>query len=241
MTSLITRLFGLALCACLIASVMSAGTIVPCTTASLAVYVAAAEPCQIGSLVFSDFAYANDYFPTMLGPSASNILVTPSSSNPSDPGLDFSSAWNVAGAGDGMDSVISYVVMTASGAPAINEASLGMTVTVNSLPLSLEYSEFFCLGKVVTGVGQCPAADQLELTLQGPTNGVQQTSASFGPVSEMTVLGDLFIKSGLNGSGMISDGGNTFPANTPEPGTPLLGLTGLLVLWRMAKVRRRHQ
>ena len=31
----------------------------------------------------------------------------------------------------------------------------------------------------------------------------------------------------------ISAGGNNFPTSTPEPGTPLLGLTGLLVLWRM--------
>jgi len=232
---------GLALFACLIATVMSAGPIAPCPTASLAAYVAAAAPCQIGSLDFSGFGYANNYFPGLLGPSASNILVTPST-NPADPGLDFSSAWTAAGAGNGMDSVISYVVMTASGAPTIDEAVLGMTATVNSLPLSIQYSEFFCLGEVVTGVGQCPAADQLELMLQGPTSGYRQTSASFAPVSEMTVLNDIFIKSqGANGNGMVSDGGNNFPTQTPEPATLLLALTGLLVLWRAANLGRSRQ
>ncbi len=242
MMSVITKLLSLALFACLIAPVMSAGPIAPCPTASLAVYVAAGAPCQIGSLEFSGFAYANNYFPDLPGPSASNILVTPSG-NPADPGLDFSSAWKVAGAGDGMDSEISYVVMTASGAPTIDEAVLGMTDTVNSMPLSIEYSEFFCLGKVVTGAGQCPTADQLDLVLQGPTSGFRQTSAAFAPVSEMTILNDIFIESqGANGCGTISNGSNNFPTATPEPGTPLLGLTGLLVLWQMARVgahRRR--
>src|ERR1035437_8353234 len=85
--------------------------------------------------------------------------------------------------------------MTASGAPTIDEAVLGMTDTVNSMPLSIEYSEFFCLGKVVTGAGQCPTADQLDLVLLGPTRGVRQTSAPVAQVSEMTILNDIFIVS----------------------------------------------
>jgi len=42
-------------------------------------------PCQIGSLEFSDFAYTNTYFPTLPGPPASAVTVTPSS-NPANPG-----------------------------------------------------------------------------------------------------------------------------------------------------------
>jgi hypothetical protein len=237
MMTMITKPLSAALLGCLVAAALSAGPIAPCPTASLAVYLAAGAPCQVGSLDFSGFGYANNYFPDLPGPSAGNILVTPSS-NPADPGLDFSSAWTAAGAGNGMDSVISYVVMTDSGAPAIDQAVLGMTDTVNSLPLSIQYSEFFCLGEVVTKVGQCPTADQLELVLQGPTGGYRQTSASFAPVSEMTVLNDIFIKepgapgdvTSASGNGTISDGSNTFPAQTPEPGTPWLCLSGLLLL-----------
>jgi hypothetical protein len=238
MTSLITKLLSLALFVLLIAPVMFAGPLVPCPTADLSVYLAATAPCEVGGLEFSGFGYSNNFFPADPGPSATNILVTPST-NSADPGLNFSSAWNVGGSGDGMDSLISYVVMTVSGAPTIDESDISITDTVPSLPLSIQYSEFMCLGKAISGVGQCPSADELELTIQGPTSGPRQTSATFAPVSEMTVLNDLFVES-QGGSGSVSGAANNFPTptTTPEPATPLLSLTGLLVLWRMAKAHR---
>ena len=237
MTSVIIKLLSLALFACLIAPVMSAGSIALCPTAPLSVYVAATAPCQIGSLEFSDFAYTNSFFPTLLGPPASAIVVTPSS-NPADPGLELSSTWTAAGAGNGMDSALTYLVMTVSGAPTIDEAVFGMTDTVSSQPVSIQISETLCVG-IALGPGKCPAADEIDLVI--PSTGFQQTSASFAPVSEMTVSNDIFIKSnGASGSGMISDVTNNFP--TPEPGIPLLSLSGLLALWLMARMgahRRR--
>ena len=183
MTSVITKLLSLALFACLIAPVMSAGPIAPCPTASLAVYLAATAACQVDSLEFSGFSYNNSYFPTLPGPLASAILVTPSS-NPADPGLEFSSAWTAAGAGSGMDSTIGYLVTTVSGAPTINEAVLGITDTVSSQPVWIFVSKTLCVGSPLEP-GQCPAADILNLYVQSSTSGSQQTSASFGPVSEM--------------------------------------------------------
>lgn len=242
MTRATTKLLSLALFACLIASVMSAGTIAPCTTALLSVYLAATAPCEVGSLEFSGFAYSNTFLKTLPGPSAANILVTPSS-NPADPGLEFSSTWTASGAGNGMDSSIIYVVSTVSGAPALDGAAFGMTDIVNSLPLSIEYGETLCLGEIVTATGQCSKADEFFLSIQGATAGYRQTSGSFAPVSELTVLDDIFIKSqGADGNGSISEGNNNFSteAQAPEPGAAWLGLSGLLVLWRMATVHRRR-
>src|ERR1017187_8718970 len=133
MTSVLTKLLSLTLFACLIASVMSAGTIAPCPTASVAVYVALTGPCQIGSLEFSNFAYTNTYFPTLPGPPASAVTVTPST-NSADPGLDLSAAWNVS-AGAGMDSALTYLVATISGAPTIDTAAFGMTETNANPPV----------------------------------------------------------------------------------------------------------
>ena len=232
MTSVLTKLLSLALFACLIASVMSAGPIAPCPTASVAVYVALTGPCQIGSLEFSDFAYTNTYFPTLPGPPASAVTVTPSS-NPANPGLDLSAAWNVS-SGAGMDSALTYLVQTISGAPTIDQAVFGITDNIVSQPVSIQFSETLCVG-VAIGPGQCPAADKLFLVVQDP-----QSSVSFAPVSELTISNDIYIKANGNGSGMISDVSNGLP--TPEPGIPLLSFSGLLALGLMARVgahRRR--
>jgi len=236
MTSVITKLSILVLFACLIAS---AGPLAPCPTASLAVYLAATAPCQVDSLVFSGFSYSNSYFPALPGPSASDILVTPST-NPTDPGFDFSSTWTASGIGSGMDSTIGYVASTISGAATIDEAALGLTDTVNSSPVFIFSSETLCVGSTLAP-GQCPAADIVNLYIQSSTSGSQQTWATFGPVSVLAVSNDIFIEAkGLNGSGNISDNPNGLP--TPEPGTPLLSLAGLVVLWSLARAvahRRR--
>jgi hypothetical protein len=56
----------------------------------------------------------------------------------------------------------------------------------------------------------------------------------------MTISNDIYIKANGSGSGMISEVTNGLP--TPEPGMPLLSLSGLLALGLMARVgahRRR--
>lgn len=239
MTSALIKLLSLALFACLMASVVSAGSIAPCPTAPLSVYVAATAPCRIGALEFGDFTYTNSYFPALLGPPASAILVTPSN-NPADPGLELSSPWTVAGAGKGMDSALTYLVMTISGAPTIDEAVFGITDTIISQPVSIQFSEALCLG-VALGPGKCPSADKIDLVVAN-----QQTFAAFAPVSVMTISNDIFIKSnGESGNGTISSVTNNLPTPepgipTPEPGIPLLSLSGLLAWWLKSRVGARR-
>ncbi len=235
MTSVFTKLLSLALLACSLAAVLSAGTIVPCPTASVAAYEALTGPCQIGSLEFSDFVYTNSYFPTLPGPPASAILVTPSS-NPGDPGLELSSSsWTVSD-GSGMDSDLTYLVRTISGAPTIDQATFGITDTIGS-GVTLLFAEYLCIGVPIgPGPGTCPPADEKYLVV--PSTGI---SYLFPPVSVMSISNDIFIKS-TGGSGSVADVTDSLP--TPEPGISLLSLSGLLVLALMAKVaanRRRLQ
>ena len=239
MTSVITKLLSFALFACLIAPVMFAGSIAPCPTASVAVYVALTAPCQIGSLEFSDFAYTNTFFPTLPGPPASAVTITPST-NPADPGLGLSAAWTVAGE-NGMDSALTYLVATISGAATIDDAAFGMTEGVTNPPVSVQVSETLCVG-VAFGPGKCPDPDEIYVLI--PTTGSQQVSTTFAPVSELTISDDIYIRStGQDGAGSISGVSNNLPSpsTTPEPATPLLGLSGLLVLGQMARVARRRR
>jgi len=238
MKSVIIKLLSLALFAGLIAPVMFAGSLAlaPCPTASVAVYVALTGPCQIGSLEFSDFAYTNTYFPTLPGPPASAVMVTPSSDS-NNPGLDLSAAWNVSN-GAGMDSALTYLVATISGAATINEADFGMTEIVTTPTVASQISETLCIG-VALGPGKCPSADEIFLVI--PNSGSQQASVTFGPVSLLTISDDIFIRAGQNGSGMITNVGNNLPTPTPEPGTPLLGLAGLLMLGLVARLAHRRQ
>jgi hypothetical protein len=228
-----TRILSLALLACAAASVMPAGVINPCPTASVAVYETLTVPCQVGSLEFSGFAYTNTYFPTLPGPAASAVTIAPST-NPADPGLNLSAAWNVSG-GIGMDSALTYLVQTISGLPTIDEADFGMTEVTTSPQVSVQVSETLCIG-VTLGPGACPPGDLISLNV--PNTGSQWTSTTFGPVSELTISNDIFIKSN-GGTGSISNVGNNLPGTVPEPGTPLLGLSGLLVLGFVAKFARR--
>lgn len=233
MTSGTIRALSLALLAGAAATVMSAGVISPCPTASVAVYQTLTAPCQVGSLEFSGFAYTNVYFPTMPGPVAGAVMVTPST-NPADPGLNLSAAWNVSG-DVGMDSALTYLVQTISGLPTIGEADFGMTEVTTTPPVSVLVSETLCVG-VAKGPGVCPPGDLISLDI--PNTGSQWASATFGPVSELTISDDIYIKAN-GGTGSISNVSNNVPGTVPEPGTPLLGLSGLLMLGLLGKFARQ--
>jgi len=158
--------------------------------------------------------------------------------------LEFSASWTAAGNGNGMDSAIVYAVSTISGAATLTGTGFGMTDSITSGSLTVDYSETMCLGEIVTGLHQCPTTDELLLQIQGDSpDGYRQTSGVFAPVSQITVLDDVFIKSlDPDGNGEILNGNNIFPNTpTPEPATCLLGISGLLVLWQMGRAARRRK
>lgn len=224
----------------LLASVMCAGTVNPCAQASLATYLASNTPCTIDGFLYSSFTYGADHFPNHPGPAANTIYVTPET-NPLSPGLAFSSPDWTAAEGSAGDSAITYLLSTASGAAAIGSASLNLGDSVRSEPFTAVIGETLCLG-VNTQPSQCPSKDLVNLQVSDtPAPGAQTPFVSFAPVSQMTILTDVFYASdSRSGSGQILAVANTYagsPAAVPEPVTSLLGLSGLLVTCWMARKR----
>jgi hypothetical protein len=228
--------FRLILICCLAVFALQASTITGCTAQPLSTYLQNQTACQVDGLEFSDFSYGPNHFPQHPGPPASSIMVAPLADF-LDPGLMFSSlAWTAEGAGGGGDSTISYLVTSVSGAPIIQGAALGMNAVVTSNPVKLIVGETVCVG-VMIPPGQCPSANTVNLQLADtPTPISQIPDASFGPVSEITVLKDIYFASeGATGSGQIFTVSNTYPV--PETATVLLSLMGLVTVAAMRRKR----
>jgi hypothetical protein len=233
------RLFKLLLLVCCISAVMSAGPVSTCTVNLLSNYVSNETSCQLGELIFSDFEYGPNHFPGNPGPAGNTITITPIS-DPGDPGFLFSSAdWTAMGAGNGGDSDISYLITSATGAPIIGAVDLGVTETLASEPVKLIVDETVCVG-VFIAPGQCPAANTVTLdnsNIPGSVTAIPY--ATFAPVSEVTVLKDIYFASdGSTGNGQILSVSNTYP--TPEPAAGVLSLCGLVAIWWMGKRRTKN-
>jgi hypothetical protein len=226
------RLIGFALLACLGSTALMAGTIDPCTAELLSVYLTSTTGCQIGGFVFGSFYYN----PTALGTGsivlASQIMVTPILG--SAPGLQFSANWTGTGNG-GTDSEIGYHMATVDGQAEISETTLGMTGTATGLANAL-LGEYVCPGGNFTDLCSANSQDVVHLSIGiGQNPGIQQPVGTFGPVSTLSVLKDVRVYGDGQGIATLSSITNEFP--TPEPVTPLLALSGLLVMWRLRKRR----
>jgi hypothetical protein len=231
------RLFKLVLLLCCISAVMFAGPIGTCTANLLSNYVSNQTSCQLGELIFSDFEYGPNHFPDNPGPPGNAITITPIADS-GDPGFLFSTAdWTAAGSNFG-DSTISYLISSATGAPVIGAVDLGVTETIASEPVTLIVNETVCVG-VSTPAGQCPAANTVTLENSNTPGSVTAVPyATFAPVSEVTVLKDIYFASdGSTGNGQILSVSNTYP--TPEPAAAVLSLCGLVAIWRMGKRRSK--
>jgi hypothetical protein len=230
------RLFKLVLLMCCITAVMFAGSVPTCTAGLLSNYVSDQTSCQLGQLIFSDFEYGANHFPENPGPAGNTITITPITA-PGDPGFLFSSAdWMALGGGNGGDSDISYLITSATGAPIIGGVDLGVTETVASEPVKLIVDETVCVG-VLIAPGQCPEANTVTLENSNTPGALTEIPyATFAPVSEVTVLKDIYFASdGSTGNGQILSVSNTYP--TPEPAAGVLSLCGLVLMWQLGKRR----
>jgi hypothetical protein len=140
------------------------------------------------------------------------------------------------GGGNGGDSDISYLITSATGAPIIGGVDLGVTETVASEPVKLIVDETVCVG-VLIAPGQCPEANTVTLENSNTPGALTEIPyATFAPVSEVTVLKDIYFASdGSTGNGQILSVSNTYP--TPEPAAGVLSLCGLVLMWQLGKRR----
>jgi uncharacterized protein (TIGR03382 family) len=198
--------------------------------------------CIVGRLAFSNFAFHPTSFGDGTALTSDQIMVDPLDVTAGDPGLQFTASWGARGQG-GEDTGITYEVTVLPGEPLIDSAILGMAFTVNHNTVLAAVQETICL--TGTGLDSCPPADTVILRLDNLAGSPPATtSASFAPQSQISVLKDIFIDGqSINANGVITSVDNHYPApatSTPEPVTPLLGLSGLLLMWQLARRRQPH-
>jgi hypothetical protein len=110
-----------------------------------------------------------------------------------------------------------------------------MTGTATGLANAL-LDEYVCPGGNFTGLCSMNSPDVVHLSIGiGQNPGIQQPVGTFGPVSTLSVLKDVRVYGDGQGIATLSSITNEFP--TPEPVTPVLALSGLLVMWRLRKRR----
>jgi len=194
-----------------------------CPTSSpgnnLGAYEVSGFACTYGDLTFSDFSYSpsgSDIIP------AADVTVTPVTVD-GEAGLQFNAPWGTA-PGDTTDSFINFTATCNDGC-SIDDLKLnigGASADTGGIVLVSETST------VLTGSLQAGAA--------GTTTILSQT-ATFSPVTSVTVSKDILVNGGSSGLGsQVSDVQNLFSTTStvPEPSTVFLclGMLGLVPVAR---------
>ncbi len=188
---------------------------------NLGAYEVSGFACTYGDLTFSDFSYSasgSDQVP------AADVTVTPVTVG-GEMGLQFNAPWGTP-PGDTTDSFINFTA-TCNSDCSIDDLALnigGASADTGGIVLVSETSP------VLTGSLQAGAA--------GSTT-ILTDSATFSPVTSVTVSKDILVNGGTSGLGsQVSNVQNLFstttPSTVPEPSTVFLCL-GMLGLVPMAR------
>jgi len=230
------KFLKLALLGCLFSTAMFATSILACTEQTLAAYLASSSNCSIGNLVFGSFSYQGTALGTGVALTPDQITVIPINTA-GNVGIEFAANWVGSQVG-GSDSAVGYFVATGSGAATITAASLGMDATAAG-DANAVLDEYICPGEVFSST----CANQIHLhDLEGPAGpsspGPIVLSSTFDPVSYLQLVKDIRVY-GVAGTSTVSDISNEYTAGlaTPEPVTPVLCLSGLLLAWVLQKRR----
>jgi len=211
-------LVALGLAMCSVAKADSA-----CTTATLSTYLAAGFSCTLDGLTFSSFSASFNQSGGAANPGAAGITITPTLA-----GLvfDFTGGW-VVSSGQTLDTIVRFTIDSAS--PIISDLSLTLVAAG-------------CSGPGAVGLTENAASVGASLFTSCTNGSVDLTThtATFSPVSSLTVVKDLTLSGGTTGSASVSEFTNAV-SDVPEPGTLALFGTGLLGLASLIRRKLRRE
>jgi hypothetical protein len=216
----------------------STASAVPCSTGTLADYIAlGSSGCDVDSVLFSDF--------TPLDVPAAAIQISPDdvTVNPLNalygPGLEFV-VDQIAGAGEFFDIRIGYLVsnglfngitLSMTGSSAVDDAAV---TTIEDIWLGAPFDPF--------GFGD---STLIVFEIEGDSDTFEQDI--FSPVTSIGVIKDIGVDGGLFGQGSLYSASNQFSVEVqaaPEPSTSLLVSIGFgcaaLLYWSLGFRNRRN-
>ena len=193
-------------------------------------YNSLANACQIADKIFWGFSLTGGPSASGGEPSASQIQVQDVPfDGVSNVGIIFNSGGWITSFGTTLDSIISYHVATASGFPAIKDATLTITGTLTGAGGS---------GTVTESLVPVAAGSPIVTTLPSPVS----VNITFVPVSSFTVTDEVKVVGGVGFTDFshISIVENDFSQVIPEPyGFALMG-SGLVALGLVRRRRARR-
>jgi hypothetical protein len=215
-----------------------------CATGPLAGYLGVVFTCTFGSLQFSNFKVLQE--PT--GASAfPSLAINPVTTGPNEFGLQFV-VNQTANAGQLFEELIGYRVTGLSSSINRNTLSFaGSNATVDGVVSALEQK---CLDGIFSGadgVSGCTgtALNQAVLNIGGAAD--PPIFVDFPPVAFTSVVSDIAVDGGLDGTGALASATNLFrvvpaaPAVVDEPASSFLATTCLLLLLAMRRKTVRQE
>lgn len=203
-----------------------------CQSGMFSSFLAASFACQSGALTFSNFNYSTSATDGAARISDFAILVGRIDA-PDTEGLTFSGGWDVSsnrGVLESVDSRIGYAVEDGTSLLDTLRLSFASVVTGSGVA---SVSEHFCLNTLYCLGG----GDGGDLKVSNPGTGFSNV-AFFAGTGLLSVVQDINVRSGVNGSASIQSVTNTF--SSPEPLSFVLLGTGLLGIGLMRRRRGKR-
>ncbi len=218
------KLTGLALfLLCSMLSVPSAFAIGTCGNAKMNVYDASGFSCTLdnGNLLFSNFTYSD-------GPVLDSSVNVIPVSDANGFGFNFNGGWQVLGANQNEDVLITFDVTGLNGTQ-VEDLYIDFGNVTTSNGGNVLYTEQFCKG----------LPTNCTTFIDAPTTN-SETDVTFAPVSSLTISKDLTLSTGTNPAGIAATSlfGNQY-STVPEPRAISL-LLGLILFAAVAIMKRRQ-
>lgn len=202
----------------------------PCASTPLSAYVGlGAAGCTIGGFTFSNFMPLS---PPTGAVDFTTVVLVPVVDSPTSIGLDFQ-VRGTATPGTLIDQLVRYRIT--GGAGSVSGATLSFTGATTTGDASVTVVENLCVGGTFTGVdgvSGCTGVPKDLIVIDAFGSADPPISTTFVPNVALTVVTDIGVDGGTDGSGSLVSASNRFTtsavvAAVPEPETTMLWVAAI--------------